>query len=235
MSARLATALRDAVIATAVAFGLFVAMVGLRTDVAPNGALFLRQRWGDVALLCGLVFVGRLLVTLWGLRPHSLGQSPRRAAMAARLGMVFAPALLALALVLPFIPGVARYELDLAILVLTYVMLGWGLNIVVGLAGLLDLGYVAFYRRSGSSTRKIGQKGDARRRRERWRSRTLARHAVQWRRWGRISSTWALVAAPSASACTIGLNRSHSSPASISSYARMNRRRPSVIARLTLV
>ena len=24
-------------------------------------------------------------------------------------------------------------------------MLGWGLNIVVGLAGLLDLGYVAFY------------------------------------------------------------------------------------------
>jgi len=29
--------------------------------------------------------------------------------------------------------------------VLTYVMLGWGLNVVVGLAGLLDLGYVAFY------------------------------------------------------------------------------------------
>ena len=33
----------------------------------------------------------------------------------------------------------------IAIPVLTYVMLGWGLNIVVGLAGLLDLGYVAFY------------------------------------------------------------------------------------------
>ena len=28
---------------------------------------------------------------------------------------------------------------------LIYVMLGWGLNVVVGLAGLLDLGYVAFY------------------------------------------------------------------------------------------
>ena len=38
-----------------------------------------------------------------------------------------------------------RYWFDLSILVLTYVMLGWGLNIVVGLAGLLDLGYVAFY------------------------------------------------------------------------------------------
>src|SRR6185312_14961129 len=29
--------------------------------------------------------------------------------------------------------------------ILIYMMLGWGLNIVVGLAGLLDLGYVAFY------------------------------------------------------------------------------------------
>jgi branched-chain amino acid transport system permease protein len=38
-----------------------------------------------------------------------------------------------------------RYLLDLSILVLTYIMLGWGLNVVVGLAGLLDLGYVAFY------------------------------------------------------------------------------------------
>jgi branched-chain amino acid transport system permease protein len=39
----------------------------------------------------------------------------------------------------------SRQYIDLGILVLTYIMLGWGLNIVVGLAGLLDLGYVAFY------------------------------------------------------------------------------------------
>ena len=48
---RLAGALRDAAIATAVAFGLFVIMVGLRTDVAPSGELFLRQRWRDVAIV----------------------------------------------------------------------------------------------------------------------------------------------------------------------------------------
>ena len=54
-------------------------------------------------------------------------------------------AFLALALVFPFLPFVDQRVLDIAILVLTYVMLGWGLNIVVGLAGLLDLGYVAFY------------------------------------------------------------------------------------------
>ena len=52
---------------------------------------------------------------------------------------------LGLTLVFPFLPFTDRYLLDLAILVLTYLVLGWGLNIVVGLAGLLDLGFVAFY------------------------------------------------------------------------------------------
>jgi branched-chain amino acid transport system permease protein len=55
------------------------------------------------------------------------------------------PLLLAFALILPFTPFADRRLLDIAILVVTYIMLGWGLNIVVGLAGLLDLGYVAFY------------------------------------------------------------------------------------------
>ncbi|WP_210397077.1 high-affinity branched-chain amino acid ABC transporter permease LivM [Motiliproteus sediminis] len=39
----------------------------------------------------------------------------------------------------------SRGAVDLATLTLIYIMLGLGLNIVVGLAGLLDLGYVAFY------------------------------------------------------------------------------------------
>jgi len=55
------------------------------------------------------------------------------------------PLLLGLAVALPFLPWTDRRLLDIATLVVTYVMLGWGLNIVVGLAGLLDLGYVAFY------------------------------------------------------------------------------------------
>ncbi|MCB1742150.1 MAG: high-affinity branched-chain amino acid ABC transporter permease LivM, partial [Gammaproteobacteria bacterium] len=53
--------------------------------------------------------------------------------------------LLVVALGLPLMPFADRRLVDIAILVATYVMLGWGLNIVVGLAGLLDLGYVAFY------------------------------------------------------------------------------------------
>ncbi|MDG4719650.1 MULTISPECIES: high-affinity branched-chain amino acid ABC transporter permease LivM [Thalassospira] len=48
-------------------------------------------------------------------------------------------------IIFPFLFGENRSAIDLATLVMIYIMLGWGLNIVVGLAGLLDLGYVAFY------------------------------------------------------------------------------------------
>ena len=41
--------------------------------------------------------------------------------------------------------GAVKWVDNFGIQILIYVMLGWGLNIVVGLAGLLDLGYVAFY------------------------------------------------------------------------------------------
>ncbi len=47
------------------------------------------------------------------------------------------------ALVFPFL--FSLYQTNIMISALIYVMLGLGLNIVVGLAGLLDLGYVAFY------------------------------------------------------------------------------------------
>lgn len=53
------------------------------------------------------------------------------------------PLVIALAICFPFVA--TKYVLTVAILGLIYVLLGLGLNIVVGLAGLLDLGYVAFY------------------------------------------------------------------------------------------
>ncbi|QUG88308.1 high-affinity branched-chain amino acid ABC transporter permease LivM [Pseudomonas putida] len=51
--------------------------------------------------------------------------------------------LIVMALVWPFFGS--RGAVDIATLILIYVLLGLGLNIVVGLAGLLDLGYVGFY------------------------------------------------------------------------------------------
>jgi branched-chain amino acid transport system permease protein len=49
----------------------------------------------------------------------------------------------AFALTFPLVSN--RYALDVAINVMVYICLGLGLNVVVGLAGLLDLGYIAFY------------------------------------------------------------------------------------------
>jgi len=80
-----------------------------------------------------------------------LRQSAGRAGITARLtgdfGRELPIALLVIAITLPLlITGTSqRYAIDTATQILIYVMLGWGLNVVVGLAGLLDLGYVAFY------------------------------------------------------------------------------------------
>jgi branched-chain amino acid transport system permease protein len=62
-----------------------------------------------------------------------------------RYGRFLGPAAAAFAILMPFMPFADQRTVDIGILILTYIMLGWGLNVVVGLAGLLDLGYVAFY------------------------------------------------------------------------------------------
>ena len=51
--------------------------------------------------------------------------------------------ILGFALVYPQFAG--RYGTDVAINVMLYICLGLGINVVVGLAGMLDLGYIAFY------------------------------------------------------------------------------------------
>jgi branched-chain amino acid transport system permease protein len=52
---------------------------------------------------------------------------------------------LALAILFPFAFSVAGDTMNTATLALAYVVMALGLNIVVGFAGLLDLGYLAFY------------------------------------------------------------------------------------------
>ena len=60
-------------------------------------------------------------------------------------GIAFVIAYPALVLVTAGFSRSVKWIDNFGIQILIYVMLGWGLNIVVGLAGLLDLGYVAFY------------------------------------------------------------------------------------------
>src|SRR3954447_10394301 len=144
----LAAALKDAVLSGAVAFGLFFFMIGLRTEQGSTGALEITTRLQTFALLVAAVFVGSFLRTLifgGGAIPLGRAVPPSLARLFRGASRFAGPALLILALLVPVLFYQNRYLLDLGILVLTYVMLGWGLNIVVGLAGLLDLGYVAFY------------------------------------------------------------------------------------------
>ncbi|HEX2759631.1 MAG TPA: high-affinity branched-chain amino acid ABC transporter permease LivM, partial [Rhizomicrobium sp.] len=113
-------------------------------DSAQGLSLAYRFSWIGYAALA--VFLGRLALgfaahhqlparALAGVKlPHLAGGEAERWL---GLGLIVVAALLPLA--------VGRNVVDIATLVLIYVMLGTGLNIVVGLAGLLDLGYVAFY------------------------------------------------------------------------------------------
>ena len=142
-------ALKDAGLAGIVAFGLTIVMVGLRT-IDQSGGLGLESRWGWVAFSIGVVVVGRFFLNIyWQTRGPSrktkVDFGEHVANFNADYGKYLMLAFIIIAVGMPFLPGVGRYHVDIATLVVTYIMLGWGLNIVVGLAGLLDLGYVAFY------------------------------------------------------------------------------------------
>ncbi|MCH0565976.1 ATP-binding cassette domain-containing protein [Streptomyces sp. MUM 2J] len=63
------------------------------------------------------------------------------------------PSLAVFAVVLLAFPGIAdEYWTDVGVKVLLYVVLGLGINVVVGYAGLLDLGYSAFFAVGGYTT-----------------------------------------------------------------------------------
>jgi branched-chain amino acid transport system permease protein len=157
----LAAALKDAALAALLTLGLSIPILSYRTDQS-GALLFLTPRWGLVATVCAIVFGARILLHLF-LATRAAKKalpSPRQATELVhaqpsafqKISRLAIPAFMGVALAFPLIVYLvqgglseSRYWVDLGILILTYVMLGWGLNIVVGLAGLLDLGYVAFY------------------------------------------------------------------------------------------
>ena len=126
--------------------GLLWPMLGIH----PDGTLSFDETftaWGYIAIgttICLLLYVlnksGSLDAVsrpLAGLRDtvgRASGKMPT---------WVWIVILLAVAFCYPFFTG--RYAQDVATNVLIYVCLGLGLNVVVGLAGMLDLGYIAFY------------------------------------------------------------------------------------------
>ncbi|HYX36452.1 MAG TPA: high-affinity branched-chain amino acid ABC transporter permease LivM [Oligoflexus sp.] len=97
-------------------------------------------------ILAGFAMFARLLfavLPMERLRPHKTELPPKPATFKpwqAALGFFVVFALCA-----SFPVWGSKYWITVLIMALIYVLLGLGLNIVVGLAGLLDLGFVGFY------------------------------------------------------------------------------------------
>jgi branched-chain amino acid transport system permease protein len=141
---------KDAALAALVAVLLALPLVGLQTYDVGGGGLGIRTRFSWVVIGALAVFIGRFqLVIVHHLfardRRGGAVVSARSSAWGARRVRALTVLGVLLAVAFPFLPFSSRYLVDLGTTVLIYVMLGWGLNVVVGLAGLLDLGYVAFY------------------------------------------------------------------------------------------
>ena len=145
--------LRDAGWVAFVGLILGIPLVGL-TTVDVGGRLGVETRFGLLAAAVAAVFAGRLLLR-WAIDQArnrkqerdraSTATAADRAHGAQRVVNVLGWVALGASIALPIVFSDNRYVVDTATTVLIYVMLGWGLNVVVGLAGLLDLGYVAFY------------------------------------------------------------------------------------------
>lgn len=137
MKANFKNAFISAVLAALVVvpiFGLHLERKAGQNTIEPHWNLVI---WGFViVLLLQLVkpFLGKHMARV---------QAPRLPEVSARMRMTLMWLVIVAAIIWPFFSG--RNAVDIATLALIYVMLGLGLNIVVGFAGLLDLGFVGFY------------------------------------------------------------------------------------------
>ena len=133
-----------AALAAALTFFITLPILGVHLNQSAQG-LSLTGPWQHCLYAAAVVFVAQLLLPLAIQAKHRLPRNPRfspAAYIENHRGVV-----LALLIVAAFLVPVfgSRGAVNVATLALIYVMLGLSLNIVVGYAGLLDLGHVAFY------------------------------------------------------------------------------------------
>ncbi len=145
--------LRQSAYAGLLALLLCTPIIMFVADPDPNtGQLRLAFRPIAVLVFMAVAFIGRFVVLTAAERPKRARAVKAARPASAWLGKTLSVAGLAFLFVYPIgalqlfgAGGALKWVDTYGIQILIYVMLGWGLNIVVGLAGLLDLGYVAFY------------------------------------------------------------------------------------------
>ena len=153
MASRMIAALKDASGTALLALGLAVPILALRTEQNISNELILQPRWGYVGGSPCCWRSRRGSSTSWPPALPKLRKArTRHRADPATMGRAFSVVGLIVLLAYPLLAlaltgrgGAIKWIDNFGIQILIYIMLGWGLNIVVGLAGLLDLGYVAFY------------------------------------------------------------------------------------------
>jgi branched-chain amino acid transport system permease protein len=155
--ADLLRALKDAGLAALLAFALFLPLIGFKTVQNMRNELALETRWPLLFTFVAIVGLGRLFYLLvlaprLARRSRSATPTAPTSGWRAAIAKWFTPFALGFVIVYPALVlaltgfgGALKWIDNFGIQILIYVMLGWGLNVVVGLAGLLDLGYVAFY------------------------------------------------------------------------------------------
>ena len=137
--------LKDAFIAAVVTAILTVPMIGMRLSVESTG-LVLHKNFLWPAMAAAVVFVARLVLPFVLIPKLSIPAAWTR--KAADYQKWWPRAFIVLALVWPFalLGGwVGGSMLTAMTMAMIYILLALGLNIVVGYAGLLDLGHAAFY------------------------------------------------------------------------------------------
>lgn len=134
--------LKDAFIAAAATAILTVPMVGMRLNVESTGLTLHKDfLWPVIAVLT--VFLARLVLPFVLIPKLSVPAAWSR--KAADYKKWWLGAFIVLALVWPFTPLGSGTLLTAMTMAMIYILLALGLNIVVGYAGLLDLGHAAFY------------------------------------------------------------------------------------------
>ncbi len=136
-----------AAIASLIALCLTLPIIGFKLDET-QGGLVLATRFEWVFRLSLAVFSTTLIISLISQITSTHARfRPIEDSNWKRLNWPLATGWVGIIFVglFPFLPFADRYSIDLMTTILIYIMLGWGLNIVIGFAGLLDLGYVAFY------------------------------------------------------------------------------------------
>ncbi|HRJ12068.1 MAG TPA: high-affinity branched-chain amino acid ABC transporter permease LivM, partial [Alphaproteobacteria bacterium] len=125
---------------------VIVPMFGLHLD-SENGFLEISTNWFQALtfLAAALALRATVLLSHKFPRPKIKHQAFRVFVDNPEWSVWAGRVMIVIAIALPFLPFVDRRLLDVATLILTYVAMGWGLSIMVGMVGLLDLGYAAFY------------------------------------------------------------------------------------------